>query len=213
MLLRTIEIPKFIINVQLSKKRRTVYYKAKDNLPKKYKKCKIKKGYYVDENGERLIKNPRVAGKPKVLKLAGNDFYTGYQHPSVRAKVVRELKAFYRPFIQENIRQFGAIETFPLNVEWDVYTDVSNPNWDASNLGFYYKYFEDCLFESKNYDGSPILYKREPVKQLIPDDNIVFITFPPGPKIIPVDNWEDRKFVFRFYYDDREELKRTPWTN
>lgn len=211
MLLTTIEIPKFITHVVLSQKRRAVYYKKGDKIPKKYTKTKIQKGYVVDENGNKIIKNSRSVGTPKEFKLAGNDFYSGYQHPSIRAKIVRELKSFYRPFIQEHIINHGSITKFPLRIEWEVYTTVDSSNWDASNLHFYYKYFEDCLFESTDFNKNFIKYKNKNVEQLIPDDSIKYITHPASPKIIPIDDWNDRKFIFKFYYDNRDELQRKPW--
>lgn len=216
-LITTITIPKFITKVQISKKRRAKYYNkykskgANKKIPKKYQGDSFsfnKHGWLVDEHGTRVIANPRVAGKPKYQILSGNNLLSGYGSPHIRAKLVRELKNFYRPFVQKHIEQFGKIERFPLRVEWDFYTVVpeeeDQANWDASNFFFYYKYFEDCLFEKEDDDGNQLL-------QLIPEDNVKYITQPPGAKIIPIDNWEDRKFEFKFYYDDREELNRKPW--
>lgn len=217
-----ITIPKFITKVQVSKKRRAKYYNkykgkgVKKKVPKKYRGDDYKynkNGYLVDEHGARVIANPRTAGKPRYMILSGNRLLSGYGSPHVRAKLVRELKNFYRPFVQEHIREHGQIKIFPIHVQWDLYTTVEEPfDWDVSNLFFYYKYFEDCLFEQTDEnDKHAVYYKGEKLRQMIPDDSIKYVTSSPGPTIIPVDNWEDRKFIFKFYHDDRKQLQRKPW--
>lgn len=213
-LLASLTIPQFITKVQISKKRRAKYYSnikgkgVSKKVPKKYRTDQYsynKNGWLVDENGTRLIANPRVAGKPKYQILSGNKLLSGYGSPHIRAKLVRELRAFYRPFVQRHIKEHGPLTTFPIRVEWDCYTIVDDdPNWDVGNLFFYYKYFEDALH--KDHEDEPKKYAA-----MIPEDTVKYIIHPPGARIIPVDNWEDRKFEFRFYYDDRKELKRKPW--
>lgn len=221
--LATIEIPKFITKVQTAKKRRKQYYKKKNGkwkpkkLPKTYKKkldegtySISKRGYLLDEDGERIIKNKQTAGKPRYETLSGNKLLSGYGSPFTRAKLARGLKDFYRPFVQGYILDHGSIQKFPLRVTWGLYTTVEDaPNWDLFNLFFYYKYFEDSLHETT--EKSEKKYNGEKLKQFIPDDNVKYITWPPGPKLIPVDNWKDRKFIFRFYHDKRNRLQRKPW--
>lgn len=198
--LAVITIPRFITRVTISDKRRKKYYKKSDRIPKKYSSCTFdRKGYLLDDKGAKIVKNSKSAGTPKELKLSGNNLITGYSSFHMRNKITTELKKFYMPFVKEFVKTNGAIQKFPLRVEWEVHTDTSNPNWDASNLFFYYKYFEDTLF-------------MDEVKA-IPDDCIKYITWSPGAKIVPIDNWDDRKFIFKFYYDDRPELKREPWIN
>lgn len=198
-------IPKFITKVKIANKQRAKYYKKGDKIPKKYKGYKFVKGYLIDENRKRIVSNASQAGKPKYEILSGNKLLSGYGNHYTRAALVTGLRDFYRPFVQQYINTHGSITTYPLRVEWDCYTVVEeNPNWDAGNLFFYYKYFEDSLH--KDHIEDPKKYKA-----LIPDDNVKYIIHPPGPKIIPIDNWEDRKFVFRFYHDNRPELQRKPW--
>lgn len=223
-LLAEIEIPKFITKVKLSNKRRRKYYKYRPNkrkkwyprnIPKTYKN-KLddgiyfldKKGYLREkENNKKILANPQAAGTPKYEVLSGNNFMSGYGSPHIRAKLVGELKNFYRPFVQEYAKQHGSITKFPLKVEWDCYTTVEeDPNWDADNLHFYYKYFQDALHESEDPNGKKLI-------QLIPEDSVKYIISPPGPRIIPVDNWNERKFIFKLYYDNRKELRRKPWVD
>lgn len=145
------------------------------------------------------MSNPKAAFQPKYEPLSGNNFMSGYQG-HVRNKVVSALRDYYRPFVRKCLAQHGPITTFPLRVEWDVYLPVDKPNYDISNLGFYYKYFEDAMREEFSLLGT-----------LIPDDTIRFITHSPGPKLIPVKDFEERKFVFRLYPDNRPELEIPPW--
>jgi len=215
-LLATIEIPKFITRVKMSNKRRKKYYKKGKkgwkprNLPKTYKEkldegiySISSRGYLLEEDGTKKLANPQTAGTPKYEVLSGNNLLSGYGSPHIRAKLTGELKDFYRPYVQDYVKEHGPITTFPLKVIWECHTVVEEePNWDASNLFFYYKYFEDCLHE-----------QGEGLYQLIPDDNVSYIIEPPGAKIVPVDNWEDRKFVFSFYHDNRNVLNRKPWNN
>ena len=225
-LLATIEIPEFITKVKTANKRRKKYYRKKKGkwkpkkLPPSYKK-KLKngtysinkKGYLLDENDERILKNKQTAGKPRYETLSGNKLLSGYGSPFTRAKLARGLKDFYRPFVQEHVREHGPITEFPLRVTWDLFTTVEDkPNWDAFNLFFYYKYFEDSLHETTDEDAKHTYrYEGEDLQPLIPDDNVRYITWPASPKIIPVDNWEERKFVFRFFHDGRKELNKKPW--
>lgn len=214
-LLAQITIPKFITEVCLSKSARPKYYTKKSKkIPKTYlqKYSFNKNGYLVDNNGKRILANPKKANKARYEVLSGNKLMSGYGSPHIRAKLVKELKNFYRPFIQEYLLNNKIHLMYPLRVEWEVYTTVEeDPNWDASNLHFYYKYFEDALHEKTDPDKKEPLYKGKPLLQMIPDDNIKYIIKPPGPEIIPIDDWNKRKFVFKFYQHERPELKRKPW--
>lgn len=208
-LLAEIIIPRFITKALVSKKCRAKYYKMGDKIPPTYLDKYIfdKKGFLVDKEGNRILANPRTAGEPRYEVLSGNKLLSGYGSHHMRNMLVNAMKDFYRPLVQEYIIKHGPITEFPVQVTWDVYTDISSTDWDASNLFFYYKYFEDSLHEK----SEKTTYKGKPLLQLIPDDSIKYITWAASAKIIPVDNWDDRKFVFKFYYDERKELKRRPW--
>lgn len=201
-LLQTLEIPEFITKVQISKKRRKKYYRKKNGkwkpraLPKTFKEkldngtYKLdSKGYLLNKKGNRKVANPQAAGTPKYAALSGNNFYSGYNSHFIRAKLTKELKKFYEPFVDKQLDPFRKTE-YPLAIQWDLHTTLGKGDWDADNLGFYWKYLQDTLVATGK----------------IPDDNIKFITIPPSPRFVPVEDWKDRKFVVRFYSDIRENV-------
>lgn len=154
-------------------------------------------GYLEDKDtGERLISNPRRANKPSYESMSGNKFISDTV-PGRQAMLKNGLKDFYRPFVED---QLTPIEEFPIYIRWEIHTppDRNGNYFDLSNLFFYRKYLEDVLFEV----DPPI----------VPDDNIKYITHHEK-CIIPVDEWEDRKFVFEFYTDNRQEINDSDFWN
>ena len=230
-LIQQVVIPEYIIRVKMADARRKRYYSKKskktwnyDKLEGKYEpitqdydgppyklpapKSKLIKVYTGEyewynnylrdvETQQRIVANPGKAGEPRYRKLSGNDFASGYGSPHIRAKLVRKLKDFYRPYV----REMNPITEFPIWVDWHIYTTIPDRLFDLSNFWFYYKYFEDCLFEDEDQDGNDI----EPI---IPDDNVKYVTKPgTAPILHPIQNWENRKFIFKFYHDDRAILR------
>lgn len=210
--LAQIVIPQYLTKVKTSNKRRAKYYTDKDDIPKKYKDLAFKKfkdkTYLIDEKGKKVIKNSISVGKPRFQALSGNQFSSGFLTPKFRSILTGKLKDHYRPYVQQYVQEHGPILLYPLKVTWQVYTTVEEDNWDISNFSFYWKYFEDCLFETVHPStGKPLL-------PLIPNDTIRFITASPGPELIPIDDWEERKFVFTFYHDDRAIIQEhSLWQN
>lgn len=225
--LQTCTIPEYIVKVKTSNSRNAKYYnkysgkgKSKtwnyDSLDGKYEpitkdfsgppyklpapKTKLLKvytgdyqwrsdGYLEDKkSGNRIIANPRAVGTPNYEYLSGNNFINSGSH-HLRSTLKNGLKKHYKKYIVDQLEPFDE-EDFPICIFWYIYTlpDKSTNAFDLSNLYFYRKYFEDALF-----DVDP---------PIIPDDNIKYITSH-RKSIIPVDKWEDRKFVFEFFTDDR----------
>jgi len=105
---------------------------------------------------------------------------------------MQDLKNFMTPFIN----QLEPITEFPLIIEMEIHDTIretsSNSLWDLDNRAWpYVKTFQDCLTGNKDRDGNLRC------KQIIPDDNLLFVTTPPVPKFIPVATAEERKLVFR----------------
>ena len=194
-LLQTITIPRYITRIRVAKKRRATRFirgRKTPKIPAKYKHLEYnEKGILVYEDGEKVIANSLSVGTPRYEAISGNRFTTGYDG-YLRNNIVYALKEMYRPYVK-SMRSF---DLFPLIMEWDFYTTIGEANFDMSNFWFYLKYFEDTLID----------------EGLIPDDSVRYITGSAGPLFIPVRRFGQRKFVFRFYHDNREfmqELK--PW--
>lgn len=196
-----IEIPEYLRKVELSRSRNQKYYVAGKNTPKakkyldkeKYDWKKIgDKTFLVDlETNEKVIANPKAAGTPRNLVINGQKIYNGEASKHIRNKVLSAIKESFSTYINK----LSEIKEFPLTLELEIH-DVIRENgsyslWDIDNRSYpYIKAFQDCLTGNKDKTGK----KRN--KQIIPDDNILFITQPPVPKFIPVDDEKDRKLVF-----------------
>lgn len=104
----TIEIPDYITHIELSKSRRAKYYTIteEDKIPKKYKKLGIsydKKGIALDNVGDKIVKNTRVAGTPKLWKINSQDLYSGNLHHHSRAKIMVELHKYFVDVVTKNL--------------------------------------------------------------------------------------------------------------
>jgi len=155
------------------------------------------RGYMVNEDGERVISNPRRVGKESSDSISGNRIISA-NSTGRQAQYKNAVKDFYRPFIKDQLEPINK-DLFPFRLEMYIKT-VPNKNgnlFDLSNLWFYRKYFEDVLFEV----DPPI----------IPDDNVKFITDHKGPTIIPVNNWDNRELRFEFYQDKRDAIDHEFW--
>jgi hypothetical protein len=191
-LLQTIVIPRYITRILVAKARRAKYFKKGNKIPKKYENDDyvFKDGRLVDKDGELVIANPRVHGKPRYEPLSGNKLTSGYSTPFMRNKIATSLKDFYRPYI----KSMRVMTDFPIQMDWEFHTTVDRPNFDLSNFWFYLKYFEDTLV----------------TEGIIPDDSIKYITRSASPLLVPVDKFSSRKFVFRFYHDKRPQIQDNP---
>lgn len=201
--LLVVELPEYIRRVKLSNSRLATYYEeGKKKLPKKYQNetfeyRKIKKGGVMRSflfnklTGERVIANPVSKGTPKYYLINGQDLYNGQVKMHMRNNVITAIKDAFRPFV----KGLPAITKFPLRIEAELHDMVRDPLnknqlWDIDNrtLGWYVKAFQDLL-------------KSEGI---IPDDNILYITQPPVPLFVPVEDTAERKLTFKFYHDQRD---------
>ena len=239
----TCEIPEYIVKVQTSKKRRKKYFNKYDskgvsrtyeyeeldgkyeplqehyegppyNLPiSKTNALKLHEGdyswnsngYLEDENGDRVVANPQAAGTPNYEKLSGNRFSSGFGNHHLRRTLTHGLKDFYRPIVRDQMEPFDD-DVYPLCVRWECHTVIDRNLFDLDNFWFYFKYFQDVLIEDEHPDGHDL----EPI---IPDDNIQYVTAPGRPILYPIEDWEDRKFVFEFYRDTRNIITNHPFWN
>ena len=200
---QTVEMPRYIRKVKLSEARLRKYFELGKKLPiaKKYadrtkyayQQWDNKKSYLVDlETKERVVANPRAAGTPRYITINGQKIYNGEASKHIRNKILSSIKKEMAPYIDK----MDVVTEFPLIIEMELHDTIreesSKSLWDLDNRSWpYIKAFQDCLTGNKDKHG-----KRRN-RQIIPDDNILFITTPPVPKFIPVDSEDERKLVFR----------------
>ena len=178
-------IPNYEEKVPISQRRRAKYWKKTDSkkLPKKHvDKLKAghlhydSTGYLTDDNNNRIIANPLVAGKPKYWTINGQRIYDGSLHYTARSKVARWMHVY----LGEYIEQLPVIEIPKgcyLRVWVDMYKPVGILNWDCDNQWPWTKWFLDTLVE----------------KGKIPEDSVEYVRSSGQLTYIPS---EDRKLVF-----------------
>lgn len=214
-LIATVEIPNYIRKVIVAKARRPTYYTKKDKkIPQKYlasleKKRlfwvyneKKKDTFLCDVNGNPIIKNSKSAGTPRYLPIRGNDLHRLTLKDFQRSKIVKAIKEQFIPYVA-NLEVIPR-EKFPLRILMEIHTTLKDPEgnkegtWDVDNHGLWYaKVFPDvlcgCPFAE---EGKSINYQS---KRIIEDDNASVIIQPPTPLFKPIENYEDRKLVFKIY--------------
>lgn len=156
-----VNIPDYITHVKLSEHRRAKHYRKGDKIPLKYMPNKgysfNKKDILVDNLGNPVIKNIRVAGTPSWKKINGQEFYKGSTNPVVRSKMVATMKDFFRPYFND-IKPLSP-EQMPITVELEIH-DNPLDEFDIDNLGWIYtKVILDILTE----------------KKIIPDDSVNYV--------------------------------------
>lgn len=199
-LLLTILIPEYPTRIQVSKAARPKYYKkGRERAPTKFQPHPQydNAGYLIDpDTNERVLKNPSGVGKPRYKPISGNRM-SSYRNEYGKSMVVKGIKDYYKKFLYN----YDPITIFPLRITWDLFTTVTATNYDLSNFWFYYKYFEDCLRDPRELpDGTTL-------PPIIPDDSIKYITQPGNsPLLHPIDDFNNRGFVFRIYLDTRKQI-------
>lgn len=220
-LIAEVTIPQYIRRIETAKARRATYYFEGEKLPKKYQKgldegtihwmfIKERKGIVlVDAGGDPIIKNPRTAGTPSYKVIKGNDLHTLTMRDYERSKIVKAIKDQMIPEV-EKLEPFPAIY-FPIRLICEIHHPIDDPlvksqNWDIDNHALWYcKVFPDVLSGCPYTKGKAgeLEYLS---KRIIPDDHRKYITQPPVPIFIPIENIEERKLVFKIYSDKRQVI-------
>lgn len=142
-----VSIEDYIEYVTLSNKRRPVYYKKTDKIPKKYQNNKHsfnKAGELINiETNEKILKNIRSVGKPRYKKISGQNIWVGLNH-NLRNKIAYEIKKFF----YKHLKDLKVIpkQLFPIGVDIKFIKPIGSNNWDLDNLALIYrKVLLDCL--------------------------------------------------------------------
>lgn len=182
MILHKIEIPEFITEVELTKKRR------------------------AKKNSEGKITNKAWINKPRVKKINGQDIWVGI-NPHLRSKIARELKIY----MYEKIKHIGRIEEYPLAIDMIFYMPISNNESTLPDLDNIVVWYRKCLHDALAGSVDYIPYfiqnmdkdEKITIKKafapnhtdyppLIPDDNVKYIQ-EANTKFVEIDSYENRK--------------------
>lgn len=191
----TLEIPKFITKVKTAEKKAAKYYSSisgprrVNKLPVRLeKKGNVKtdsKGFYLDENGERIVANTRTVGKESLFNINGQILYVG--SPWKRAAMKKALEEFFIPIVEKLPVFKGSIM-----IDAELHHVCDYKLADLDNLGYIY--------------GKVLVDTMVNLGKLV-DDKVPYVTKPPTAfEFHPVQSEEDRKFVYKFYQDLRPEI-------
>ena len=180
--LARIEISEYEEHAVLSNKRQPKYYRKGSKIPKKYKSyASNKKGFIVDDIGNRVLSNPRSAGTPRRWKINGQALYSGTLHHRSRSTVTNWAHSYLAGYM----RDLPFINTPPekLSIECEIHNVIPKNiehAWDCSNQWIWVKWFEDTLVRERK----------------ILDDSIHHIRRSGTITFVPIDDPEKRKLVF-----------------
>ena len=198
--LKTIEIPKYIYQIQVSKSRNVKYFhqtsgrgkvkKALEDIPKKYKATSYDLlGFALDDKGQKIIANPLAAGTAKYVPINSQVLYSS-SGQFVRSKIMKELHVYYSE-IFEILMPFTKKE-YPLFIWIDWYAPNQHKTQDIDNFTYI---MEKAMFDSLQECN------------IIPDDTVDYICGQ-GSLFHEIENFEDRKLKISFYtYMEKQQLK------
>lgn len=192
-LILQVDIPQFITRVKIANARRPKYYEkgASKKVPEKYSDKKKfgfqshKVGrricYYLTDlkTGEPVLANPKVAGKPKYMKIRGNDFYSGFGNYAIRSNIVNHIKESLTPYF--NMDPIKAAD-YPLYLEF-IYYDTIEESQDLDNKRYAY---EKCILDLLQKEGK------------IVNDNVNYIT-KLSSEFVAVESEDERCLVVKFW--------------
>lgn len=195
-------IPDYPTEVKVSEKRRANYWTHLDQIglktPKKYRDPLLfiadKDGFLIDATTkEKLVKNPLIAGTPRMLPINAQKIYVGIHH-AVRSLIVNKLHTLFHDAFKAQLPAKIDLQGNKILIGLhfhDVYT-FRLP--DLDNLAsLFVKCGIDCLTSHTNSK------QANPHKlSILPDDKMIFI-----PHIFfeftDVDDVAKRKLDFNLY--------------
>jgi len=186
-IIEIIKVPKYITEVTLAKARNPKYITDIKDCNKTQLKRLSSGQYNWEKNsgktilydtitGDRVIKNPLTAGKPRIQRINGQDFYSGFSHHSVRQKIVQAIKEDFLP----HFKKIKPIENFPIQIDFIYYdelnlktsgkkTERKNKSKDIDNMRFAYeKCSLDLLTTIKKIPDDDLQFIRKISSEFIP---------------------------------------------
>lgn len=146
-------IPNYPTEICISNKRRPKYYKLGEAPPKKYGGVFFpdKDGYLLDEDGNRIIKNPKSAGTPRFIPINGQKIYVGLNF-SVRSKIVKTMHGIISEEFKKQLpKKIDIPKGHNLLVHLHFYNTITRKLPDIDNLSsLWMKCGVDCLTTADN---------------------------------------------------------------
>ena len=178
------EIPNYIREVELSKKRRPIYYKEGTSIPKKYSNKEnydFSGGYLINKStGEKVVKNANVYNKPRYKKIQGQDIWRGVNF-HLRSKISKEMKKYF----YEHFRGIPKIVKYPIGIRIDFYDNVEEGEDLDNMIYFYRKCIHDALCGNVEFikvsvdkidkNVEEMIPNREKYPQIIVDDGKKYV--------------------------------------
>jgi hypothetical protein len=186
-MLYEIEVDDYPSKIQLSEKRRAVYFqykKHKDKLPKKYQdeeryKWSLNDGKLYDEfTGEKVIKNSKSVGTPKFWSVNFQAIWNQQIKYQGRALIMKKLKDIFNPYI-ENL---SPIIDFPIRLE--IFLLDQEMPVDVDNKGVVYI---KCITDVLTNHG------------IIPDDSSEYVNDTGRCKWVKINESETKKMIIRIW--------------
>lgn len=138
-LVKVFTIENYPTLVQLTKSRKKLYFKEGDVIPKKYNKYKFYKGYLVDENNEKIIKNAKSFDKPRTMEINGQRLHELTMKAYHRAAIINNLKKLFCEYNSNNDIRCESIFVKFIFSNPDLKQDIDNHSM------FYVKSFFDSI--------------------------------------------------------------------
>ena len=163
--------------MKVSDKRREKFWKNGETLPLKHQGATLDaSGFYVNSNGQKLTKNTKTAGKPRMLGINFQKLYVGVHH-SVRSKIIEELHTILGAAFKTQFPAKIALNGSKILIHLHFHNSLSRHTPDLDNLSaLFVKCGIDCLTSANNPNqmkASGYSHKLG----IIPDDTIAFIPF------------------------------------
>lgn len=198
----TCVIPDYPTEVKISDARRAEYFKKGDKLPKKYSDTS-KYDFNSDSvlidlsTKERVIKNAKSAGKPRMITINSQRIYVGIHH-AVRSRIVNGLHALFHDEFKKQFPKKINLENHKIVISLHFYDTYTSKLPDLDNLAnLFVKCGIDCLTTINNPNQMKGLDTTHKLG-ILPDDKIIYIPHIQY-EFTHVDKKEDRKLEFNIY--------------
>lgn len=164
-------IPDYLDKIKVSEKRRPTYYKKGDKIPKKYVVSHYISDFAIDENGNKIIKNVRVANKPRYIPINFQKFWVGVHH-SVRSNISKKLHEYYADIFKKQLpKKIKIPKDKVIEITFKVYNTLDAVRADLDNhVHLHIKTCLDTLTPNSNPNQKDVIKLG-----IIPGDELEYV--------------------------------------